>query len=396
VIAPSTKCLAWILAGSLALAGCGSAGEETTPTPGPGAAEAFEAIVGATGVVVPERWAALSMKGQGIVAELLVDEGDRVVAGQALVRLDGRAKAEAAVRLAEQELLNAQQGLEALHENAALAGAQAELALANARDALDDAIRVRTYQQKGNRATHETLDGAEATLTLAENAVERAEEAYNRTSTLPENDPTRAAARAALEAARRQRDTAQASLNWYRGGPSALDQAILDGKVNVAQAQVDQAERDAQDRIPGPDPDLLALAQARLSLAQAQLAAAQQALADLELQAPFDGVVCNLRARVGEWVAPGMPVLQLGDLDALRVETTDLNEIDAARLQAGDTALVTFDALPAASVSARVERIGFKSAEGSGVNYTVVLKLDRIPDGLRWGMTAFVDIEVGE
>lgn len=393
---PSAKTLAWIVVGSLMLAGCGTAGEEATPTPGPGAAEAFNAIVGATGVVVPERWAALSMRGQGIVAELLVEEGDRVVAGQALVRLDGRAEAEAAVRMAEQELLNAQQGLETLHENAALAGAQAELALANARDALDDAIRIRTVQQKGNRATQETLDGAEATLTLAEDAVDRAEAAYNRTTTLPEDHPTRAAARASLEAARRQRDTARASLNWYRGGPSALDQAILDGKVNVAQAQVDQAERDAENLIPGPDPDQLAQAQARLKLAQAQLTAAQQALADLELQAPFDGVVCNLRARVGEWVAPGMPVLQLGDLEALRVETTDLNEIDAARLQAGDTALVTFDALPAAGVSGRVERIGYKSAEGSGVNYTVVLTLDQIPDGLRWGMTAFVDIEVQE
>lgn len=393
---PSAKCLAWAVVGSLMLAGCGSAGEEATPTPGPGAAEAFNAIVGATGMVVPERWAALSMRGQGIVAELLVEEGDRVVAGQALVRLDGRAKADAAVRLAEQELLNAQQGLEALHESAALAGAEAELALANARDALDDAIRLRTYQQKGNRATPETLDGAEATLTLAENAVDRAEAAYNQTTTLSENHPTRAEARAALEAARRLRDSARASLNWYRGGPSALDQAILDGKVNVAQAQVDQAERDAENLIPGPDPDQLAQAQARLKLAQAQLTAAQQALADLELQAPFDGVVCNLRARVGEWVAPGMPVLQLGDLAALRVETTDLNEIDAARLQAGDTALVTFDALPTAGVGGSVERIGYKSAEGSGVNYTVVLKLDQIPEGLRWGMTAFVDIEVQE
>lgn len=393
---PSAKTLAWIVVGSLMLAGCGTAGEEATPTPGPGAAEAFNAIVGATGVVVPERWAALSMRGQGIVAELLVEEGDRVVAGQALVRLDGRAKAEAAVKMAEQELLNAQQGLERLHENAPLAGAQAELALANARDALDDAIRIRTYQQKGNRATQETLDGAEATLTLAEAAVERAEAAYNGTTTLPEDHPTRAAARASLEEARRQRDKARASLNWYRGGPSALDQAILDGKVNVAQAQVDQAERDAEKLIPGPDPDQLAQAQARLKLAQAQLTAAQQALADLVLQAPFDGVVCNLRARVGEWVAPGMPVLQLGDLQALRVETTDLNEIDAARLQAGDTARVTFDALPAAGVSGKVERIGYKSAEGSGVNYTVVLTLAQIPDGLRWGMTAFVDIEVQE
>ncbi len=35
-----------------------------------------------------------------------------------------------------------------------------------------------------------------------------------------------------------------------------------------------------------------------------------------------------------------------------------------------------------------------KAGEGSGVNYPVVIELDEIPDNLRWGMTAFVDIQV--
>lgn len=383
---------AWILAGALVLAGCGPAGEEATPTPGPGAAEVFHAVVSATGVVVPERWAALSMRGQGIVAEVLVEEGDPVAAGQALVRLDGRPRAEAAVRLAQQELLNAQQALEDLNEDAPLAAAQAELERANAEKALaDEAYRWRV-QQAGQRASPETIREAEAKLTLAEDAVDRYQDVYNRAS----GDSAKAQARVQLAQAQRERDAALRNLNWYRGQPTDVDQAILDGKLGVAQALRDAAARDAERRVPGPDPDLLAQAEGRLAAAQSQFAAAQQALADLELQAPFDGVVCNLRARPGEWVAPGMPVLQLGDLDALRVETTDLNEIDAARLQAGDTALVTFDALPAASVSGKVERIGHKSAEGSGVNYTVIVTLDEIPHGLRWGMTAFVDIEVQE
>ena len=37
-----------------------------------------------------------------------------------------------------------------------------------------------------------------------------------------------------------------------------------------------------------------------------------------------------------------------------------------------------------------------KASEGSGVNYAVVIELDEWPDTLRWGMTAFVDIEVEE
>jgi hypothetical protein len=35
-----------------------------------------------------------------------------------------------------------------------------------------------------------------------------------------------------------------------------------------------------------------------------------------------------------------------------------------------------------------------KAAEGTGVNFPVILALSEIPSTLRWGMTAFVDIEL--
>jgi multidrug efflux pump subunit AcrA (membrane-fusion protein) len=76
------------------------------------------------------------------------------------------------------------------------------------------------------------------------------------------------------------------------------------------------------------------------------------------------------------------------------VETTDLNEIDVARLTIGDPAAVTFDAIPNVTVNGKVARIASKASEGSGVNYTVVVSLDNIPEKLLWGMTAFVDIEI--
>jgi hypothetical protein len=37
-----------------------------------------------------------------------------------------------------------------------------------------------------------------------------------------------------------------------------------------------------------------------------------------------------------------------------------------------------------------------KAAEGAGVNFKVVIVLDEIPEDVRWGMTAFVDIEIEE
>jgi len=54
---------------------------------------------------------------------------------------------------------------------------------------------------------------------------------------------------------------------------------------------------------------------------------------------------------------------------------------------------ITFDALPGAVTQGRVTRIAPRASAGSGVNYTVWIQLDEVPDGLMWGMTAFVDIE---
>ena len=127
---------------------------------------------------------------------------------------------------------------------------------------------------------------------------------------------------------------------------------------------------------------------------RSQLAAAQAALADLELAAPFAGVVSELHINPSEWVSPGQPVLLIADLAHLQVETTDLGEIDVAQIVVGDIVIVTYDALPDVVAEGTISRIAPKASEGSGVNYTVVIDLHEIPAALRWGMTAFVDVEL--
>jgi hypothetical protein len=52
--------------------------------------------------------------------------------------------------------------------------------------------------------------------------------------------------------------------------------------------------------------------------------------------------------------------------------------------------------LPDLSIKGEVVRIAPKNTETSGVNYTVVIKLSELNPVLRWGMTAFADIEVGD
>ena len=85
--------------------------------------------------------------------------------------------------------------------------------------------------------------------------------------------------------------------------------------------------------------------------------------------------------------------MQVADLAHLWVETTDLNEIDAARVALGAAVTVSFDALEDI-VQGTVVSMAPKASAGSGVNYTVVIELEALPEALLWGMTAFADIEV--
>ena len=55
---------------------------------------------------------------------------------------------------------------------------------------------------------------------------------------------------------------------------------------------------------------------------------------------------------------------------------------------------VTFDALPDRVFKGTVTRVSPMAEPGSGgVHYTVVVDLEEMDPVLRWGMTAFVDIE---
>ena len=162
----------------------------------------------------------------------------------------------------------------------------------------------------------------------------------------------------------------------------------------MAKANLSRAIDDLESWSNGPSPSELAVADARLKNGEAALRAARARLDDLELRAPFKGKVTDVNVRMGEWITIGQPILLIGDLDYLQIETTDLNEIDAARVKIGNPVRITFDALPGVEVNGIVEDIALKSSEGTGVNYTAVIGMEEVPNDLRWGMTAFVDIRV--
>lgn len=345
----------------------------------------------AEGRVVPAQDASLSFSTSGVVGEVLVKEGDLVAAGQPLIRLVGDEQLQAAVSASELELLSAQQALDDLYANVDVARAQAQLAIAEAKKELDKAEK-RLNSKDYRRGDQEQIDIARSNYIIAEDAVTRATELYDKVDDRAEDDPVRAEAFSQLAAARQKRDTALANLNYLLAKPNELDVAQIDAQLAVAQSKLAEAERRYARLKDGPDTQQLALAQARLANAKVNLEAARARLDDLELRAPFSGTVSSLGASVGEFVSPGLVVISLADFSNWLVETTDLTELNVARIKLGQPAMIHFDALPDVGLIGRVITIKpFGENRQGDIVYTAVLKLETADPGLRWNMTASVE-----
>jgi multidrug efflux pump subunit AcrA (membrane-fusion protein) len=352
------------------LAGCSGFTPKEPPVVETQMAPQTKTVISATGKVIPVQWARLSLTGSGTVREVLVQEDQQVSAGQLLVRLEGAENLQASV-----------------------AAAQAWQAIIQAQQAQKDAQKY--LDNLRTNAPQPDIDQARANVAILKDRLEDAIEDFKPYENKPDDNVTRAGYLSKKAQAQKDYDAAVRRLNNLLGNAVKLDIDQAEADLVLAQAHLDAARRQYELVKVGPDPADVRVAQARLENAQAQLVAAQTALTNLELYAPFSGTVSEIFYKKNEWVAPGQPVLLLADLANLQIETTDLNEIDAARVKLGDAVLVTFDALPEVEVHGHVERISPKASEGSGVNYTVVVAFESQAERLRWGMTAFVDILVG-
>jgi multidrug efflux pump subunit AcrA (membrane-fusion protein) len=391
----SLKILTGLLAGLLSglLVGCSGFTPNEPPVVETQVPPQANAVINATGKVVPVQWARLSLTGNGTVRDVLVQEDQQVSADQLLVRLEGAENLQASVAAAQLELVAARRAKDDLYKDIDVRSAQAWQAVTQAQQEQKDAQKY--LDNLRTSAPQPDIDQARANVAILKDRLEDAIEDFKPYENKPEDNITRAAYLSKKAQAQKEYDAAVRRLNNLLGNAVQLDVDRAEADLVLAQAHLDAALRQYELVKEGPDPADVRVAQARLENAQSQLVAAQTAVANLELYAPFSGTVSEIFYKKNEWVAPGQPVLLLADLANLQIETTDLNEIDAARVKLGDDVLVTFDALPEVEVRGRVERISPKASEGSGVNYTVVVAFDSQPEGLRWGMTAFVDILVG-
>lgn len=346
----------------------------------------------------------------GTIAALHIAEGDSVVAGQLLAKLDATAlelavaSAQAGVTAAQAQLdlvrrapsaedvVALEAGVEVARAGvktaeALVAGARANLSAASAGSPPEElAIAEKRIEDAraalwGAQAQRDAICGrvgkglSQADCDNAEAAVSRAEQAV---------------AIAGLQLEQLEAGVRSESIAPYR---AQLEQSL--SGLETAKAQLAQAEASVARALQPVSDEAVAVAQAAVAQAQAGLARAQQQLGLIVLSSPIAGTVTRLDAAVGQTVAAGQPAALITDLTLLEIAVL-VNERYIGEVQVGQPARVRFEAYPQAWASAQVTEIATaRSSTAGGANYRVTLELAANEMALREGMAIEAAIETG-
>jgi multidrug resistance efflux pump len=383
----------------------------------------------ASGVVVPADHVQIVAPMAERVKSLNVKEGSAVNTGDVLLQLDDEA-AQAQLAQANAALATAQANYDLLAagptaEQLRLAEAAVIAATANYSRTVSgprgaDIVAAQAAYNAANEAlrkvqagpSSEDLAGAQAALQSAEAALKQAQGRYDAAykqdpagigghpASLALEQATIAfdAAKAAYDKAAMPADAAQisAAMQQVESARAALERARTPARnydIAQANAQIEAAQAALDALNAGPRAQQLNAAKALVASAQAQVQAAEAQLKKLSIMAPIAGSVSKLNAHVGEWISPGQAMLVLSDLKNLRVETTDLSELDVVNVKQGQPVTVLIKALNA-NVPGKVLDIATEADKlGGDVVYKTTIALDEMPAGLRAGMSVDVQFE---
>ena len=301
------------------------------------------------------------------IAQLLVEDGDRVTAGETIALLDNHKRANAALEVARQDVrvaqadlaiikagakrgdinaqvanlqrfkaelegeivaneaevarLQAQLGTESLEKQATIERLQAEL-----RNAASEFKRYQQLAQQGVISASE-LDSRRLTLDTATTAVAEAQASYNRTQT-----------------------TLQQQVNQA--------QAIALQNKNTLQQQISEAEATLDSVGEVRDVDVIK-AQAEVDKAIATLRRAEEDLELTKVKAPSDGQIIKINAYPGEVVGDD-GIVEFAQTSKMMV-IAEVYESDIGKVKVGQTASITSETGAfAEELNGEVRQIGLK------------------------------------
>ncbi len=148
-------------------------------------------------------------------------------------------------------------------------------------------------------------------------------------------------------------DTALANYS-YCTSYSATEKTSAQATLEVAKSALQEAQDtyNALKEASGIDPEILSKDETKVETAQTQLTTAQEALDGITLKASMDGKITYLAAGVGT-IVDTSTFLTISDISHPTV-TVSMDETDMDKLVVGNSAQITFTALPNQTFSGKV------------------------------------------
>jgi HlyD family secretion protein len=293
----------------------------------------------------------------GRVTAVLAQDGQRLRAGQVLVRFDD-------VQL-RAELENARHAAAAA--GAALADLRAGARAPDLARANDQARQARETFENANLSQSRQAAILRAVLAAARaqyaDAVTAAKEAHT--------DAIRARSLfASGDSSGQQRDTADTLEQRTRAQVNAAEAAVQNAQAQLeqatrvtlprtaaaARAAYDAAQNAYRSIAAGSRPDAIRQAAASLAATESSVARARARLSDTIVRAPADGVVSALDLHVGDLVAPGSAVATI-DEDGEPFVRIYVPQSILGRVRVGERVAVQPDSQPAVSLGGTVEAV---------------------------------------
>lgn len=286
----------------------------------------------------------VAFKVAGRLVECSVNEGDRVNKGMVLARLD------------QDQLVQQRRQQEAVLRSSDALMDEAETTTELQKRTFDADVDVRKAEVRSMEAhlkemrqgarPEEIQEGVDV-VRGAQAEFQRAQEDYQRAQRLQKNDDIPLSQ---LQTARTRLESSQANLQQAEEHVKLLRAGSRVEAIEAAEAQLAQSQAALKEGLANAlqvqrSQQEVAVRAADIDRAKAQIAIIDSQLKDMEVISPLDGIVLVKSGEVGEIVAPGSPVMTVGDIEHPWLRAY-VSERDLGRIKIGAPVKVTTDSFP--------------------------------------------------
>lgn len=340
----------------------------------------------------------------------IVDEGTVVTEGQVLVELD-KESTQKDIENLEDQVIQLETELKNAKTDADIQRQENESEIEQAKLKLEFA-KLELERYEGGDHPQEERD-LQLRIDRAESNLKQAEDRYSKIPKLLDAGfvtPVEAEEkRLALEEAKVEVESAKLALKLYQDYTYRMDLRQKKADVTEAERELSRVNARSEARL---DSKLAVVRQKerQYDAAVQKLSEAKQELGNLTITAPQPGIVIYGGSRdrrgnvddpvkVGATVFPGRTIIELPDLTKMDV-TLQIHQADIGKVKKGQTAWVTVPGRRSGPLRATVSDIGSVAQSQNWRDpvrrFDVTVQIDEQVEGLRAGITAEVQIEVGE